>query len=69
MGYDVTYGYVYSLLQKEGFARLHRRSKQVKKQIDPVKIKAPETSRLEFKPEKFHSTLTGLLAFWPFCLQ
>ena len=65
MGYDVTYGYVYSLLQKEGFARLHRRSKQEKKEIDPVKIKAPETSALEFKPEKFHSTSTGLLAFLP----
>ena len=65
MGYDVTYGYVYSLLQKEGFSRLHRRSKQEKKEIDPVRIKAPETSQIEFKPEKFHSTSTGLLAFLP----
>ena len=65
MGYDVTYGYVYSLLRKEGFARLHRRSKKEKNEIDPVKIKAPETCALEFKAEKFHSTSTGLLAFLP----
>ena len=65
MGYDVTYGYVYSLLRKEGFARLHRRSELEKKEIEPIKIKAPETCALEFKPEKFHSTSTGLLIFLP----
>jgi len=65
MGYDITYGYVYSLLQKEGFARLHRRSKQEKKEKVPVKIKAPETRALEFEPEKFYSTSTGLLSFLP----
>ena len=65
MGYDVTYGYVYSLLRKEGFGRLPRRSKQEKKDVEPVKIKAPETCSLEFEPEKFHSTSTGLLVFLP----
>ena len=65
-GYNATYGYVYSLLRKEGFARLHRRSKQEKKEIETVKIKAPETNQLEFKPEKFHSISTGLLVFLPF---
>ncbi len=65
MGYDVTYGYVYSLLRKEGFARLHRRSKRERKEIEPVKIKAPETDTLEFKAEKFYSTSTGLLSFLP----
>ena len=65
MGFDVTYGYVYSLLRKEGFARLHRRSKRERKEIEPVKIKAPETDTLEFKAEKFYSTSTGLLSFLP----
>ena len=64
-GYNVSYGYVYSLLQKEGFGRLPRRTKQEKQQISPIKIKAPETKSLDFKSEKFFSTSTGLLAFLP----
>ncbi len=65
-GYDVTYGYVYSLLRKEGFARLPRRDKEAKKLLSVQKIKAPVSEQLDFaQPRKFHSDSTGVLTFLP----
>lgn len=65
-GYNITYGYVYSLLRKEGFARLPRRGKEDKKKLSVQKIQSPTSYQLEFKSEKFHSTSTGLFVFLPF---
>jgi len=39
-GYEVSYGYVYKLLDQEGFARLPRRSTPKKKRLELPKIKA-----------------------------
>lgn len=64
-GFTVSYGYVYSFLSRAGFARLPRRSKEVKSNLDLPKIKAPIAETLVFSQERFHSTATGLFAFLP----
>ena len=65
-GYDVSYGYVYSLLRKEGFARLPRRGKEVRQSLSVPGIKAPTSQQLDFlKQEKFHSVSTGIFLFLP----
>jgi len=63
--YQISYNIVYRLLEKNGFARLPRRSEQAKKQIELPPIKAPEAEQLEWTPEKFHSSHTGLFVFLP----
>jgi len=65
-GYNVSYGYVYKLLNSEGFARLPRRGRQEKKKLLLPKIKAPIAGMLDFRNEKFHSASTGIFAFLPF---
>ena len=64
--YNVSYGYVYKLLNSEGFARLPRRGRQEKKKLLLPKIKAPIAGMLDFRDEKFHSASTGIFAFLPF---
>ena len=64
--YNVTYGYVYKLLNNEGFARLPRRGINEKKKLELPKIKAPVSTMLEFVNEKFHSRSTGIFAFLPY---
>ena len=68
-GYDISYGYVYKLLEKEGFARLPRRSKSVKRKLELPKIKAPISDALEFSDEKFHSGSTGIFTFLPYIVK
>ena len=63
--HQTSYYPVYHLLESEGFARLPRRTKIEKKQLEAPKIKAPVAEKLEFKPEKFFSSNTGLFAFFP----
>jgi hypothetical protein len=65
-GYHVTYGYIYKLLNTEGFARLPRRGMSEKKKLELPKIKAPVACMLEIKNEKFHSRTTGIFAFLPY---
>jgi len=65
-GYKISYGYVYKLLNSEGFARLPRRGRQEKKRLELPKIKAPIAGTLEIKDEKFYSGSTGIFAFLPF---
>jgi hypothetical protein len=65
-GYKVTYGYVYKLLNNEGFARLPRRSINERKKLSLPKLKAPVSRMLEFKNEKFYSRSTGIFAFMPY---
>jgi transposase len=59
--YEVSYTYVYTLLKKEGFARLPRRSSDVKKELP--KIEAPKSKKIELKTETFNSDNVGLLSF------
>ena len=68
-GYNTSYGYVYKLLNSEGFARLPRRSRPEKKDLKLPKIKAPIACSLEITDEKFYSTSTGIFAFLPFISQ
>ena len=60
-----SYWPVYNILRQEGFARLFRRSKEEKKQLETNVIKAPVAEKLDFEPEKFFSSNTGLFAFLP----
>ena len=68
-GYKTSYGYVYKLLNNEGFARLPRRSRPEKKSLELPKIKAPIAGSLEITDEKFYSASTGIFAFLPFIRQ
>ncbi len=65
-GYPVSYGYVYKLLNDEGFARLPRRGAVEKKKLELPQIQAPVAGPLKLKDEKFHCGSTGLFAFLPF---
>lgn len=65
-GYPVSYGYVYKLLDNEGFARLPRRSTPEKKKLEFPRIQAPIAGTLKMKAEKFQCGATGLFAFLPF---
>jgi hypothetical protein len=67
--YKVSYGYVYKLLNKEGFARLPRRSRVEKKKLELPKISAPISGMLEIKQEKFHSGSTGIFTFLPYIVK
>ncbi|MGH2644867.1 MAG: transposase, partial [Chitinophagaceae bacterium] len=68
-GHKTTYGYVYKLLNSEGFARLPRRSRSEKKRLELPKIKAPIAGSLEITDEKFLSLSTGIFGFLPFIRQ
>jgi len=67
--YDVGYRYVYNILCDEGFARLPRRSKESKKQLELPPIKAPVAEKLDWEAEKFFSSHTGLFAFLPIIVR
>jgi transposase len=64
-GQKISYGYVYSLLRKEGFSRLHRRSIGEKQQLSAPKIEAPLAELIEIKDEKFDSNNAGILCLLP----
>lgn len=65
-GHKISYGYVYNLLRISGFARLPRRSREVKQELKTSKkVKAPEAGNLEIVPERFHSGSTGIFTFLP----
>jgi hypothetical protein len=65
-GHSLSYGYVYKLLNKEGFARLPRRGKVEKQKLTLPKIEAPISGPLEIADEKFHSNSTGIFTFLPY---
>lgn len=63
--FNISYGYVYQLLAKEGFSRLPRRSKEFKSKQTICKIEAPIASTLKIKDESFSTSTVGLLCFLP----
>lgn len=69
MGHKVAENTIFLLLKKEGFARLPKRSKQAKRQLEKAGIKAPKTSNLSFKPQEFKTSSGGLLCFLPYLEQ
>jgi hypothetical protein len=60
-----SYWTVYHMLIKEGFTRLERRTVEEKNKLSQKieRIKASVAAKLEFEPEKFTSSNTGLLVF------
>lgn len=64
-GYDLKYNYVYTLLKKQGFAPLWRRSKQEKATLENPLEQAPRCMELENREEQFNSGNIGILCFLP----
>ena len=64
--YSITYGYIYQLLKRDGFAKLSRRSKLDKENLTPPKLSPPMTEMIEFKEERFTTSSAGLLFFLPY---
>ena len=62
---SVSYGYVYKLLDKEGFARLPRRDKSFKSRQSIGKIEVPVAQTLDITNEHFTSSQANLLCFLP----
>ena len=69
MGHKVAENTIYLMLKKEGFARLPKRSKQEKRQLEKAKIKAAKSSALSFEQENFKTSSGGLLCFLPYIKQ
>ena len=63
--FNISYGYVYQLLIKEGFTRLPRRSKEFKSKQAVDKIEAPVASKLILKNECFTTSTIGIFCFLP----
>jgi len=66
---NVSLLYIDAVLKKEGFARLPRRDREAKREIEveiPEKLMAEKTRLLDFSPEKFTSQLAGILCILPF---
>ncbi len=69
--YQVSEKYVYNVIEKEGFARLPRRSREIKAQAtSAISLKAPPAKQLDFHPETFsaHNSL-GALCLLPYIQQ
>ena len=64
-GYDLKYNYVYTFLQKQGFAPLYRRSKKEKASLENPLEQAPRSMELENSTEQFNSGNVGILCFLP----
>ena len=69
MGHKMAENTIFLLLKKEGFARLPKRSKQAKRQLEKTNIKALKSSLLSFEPEEFKTSNGGLLCFLPYIKQ
>ena len=67
--FNISYGYVYHLLTKEGFKRLPRRSIEFKSKQTVCRIEAPKTAMLKIKNENFSTSTAGLLCFLPIILK
>ena len=58
---------IYIIVKKEGFARLHRRTKEEKQKLEVPKIKPEQSSKIDFESgDVFSSNSLGLLCFWPY---
>ena len=65
-GFNVSYGYIFQLLKREGFSRLSRRSDFEKKSLEVPKLVAAVSGNISFDCEKFFSNATGIFAFLPY---
>lgn len=64
-GHKVNYNYVYELLVREGFARLPRRTRADRQELNIVRLEAPRSGTWEPVEEHFDTQHAGLLCFLP----
>lgn len=57
---------IYNIVSSEGFARLPRRSKLVKKQLEEIKITPSKSVMLDLGKETFTSSSAGILSLLPY---
>ena len=57
---------IYNIISSDGFARLPRRSKLVKKQLEEIKITPQKSAMLDFQAETFTSSSAGVLSLLPY---
>jgi hypothetical protein len=63
LGFTISEKNIYNVLSAAGFARLPRRTKLVKSQLDKVQIPAEKSIPLDFDNESFKSSNAGILIF------
>jgi hypothetical protein len=66
LGYIMSEKSIYNIAVAEGFARLPRRSKLVKQQLDKIQVEAEKSVPLSYNPETFKSSNAGILMFLAF---
>lgn len=64
--FKVSERYISNVLKKQGFARLLRRSKQIKSTLETPKIKAEKSEALNFTVENFSTQTVGIFSFIPY---
>lgn len=64
--FKVSERYISDLLKRQGFARLPRRSKQIKSTLETPKIKAEKSAALNFTVENFSTQTAGIFSFIPY---
>lgn len=58
---------IYLIVRQQGFARLPRRAKKEKQNLEITTIKPEQSSKIEFESgDVFSSNSIGLLCFWPY---
>jgi hypothetical protein len=65
-GFKISEKSIYNIIHQQGFARLPRRQKLVKKSLEPTGLKADKTVSLTFTPESFKSASAGVLCLLPY---
>lgn len=63
VGYSISEKNIFNILSSEGFARLPRRAKLARQQLENVQIPAEKSAPLTFTPEVFKSSNAGILMF------
>lgn len=64
--FEVSERYISDVLKKQGFARLLRRSKQIKSTLETPQIKAEKSEAIEFAVENFSTQTAGIFTFIPY---
>lgn len=65
-GFRISEKTIYNIIHQQGFARLPRRQKLVKKSLGPTGLKADRAVPLAFTPESFKSASAGVLCLLPY---
>jgi len=63
LGYSISEKNIFNIVSSEGFARLPRRARLARQQLENVQIPAEKSVPLTFAPEVFKSSNAGILMF------